>query len=83
MKSMRQPLSVSVHLKADQRHWGLLRAYGERPGYGSTTKKCDEVLSPHGFAHAEDTVGYIKVELQQGFALGEMGFRGQCAGQQF
>jgi len=55
-----------------------LRAHGERPGYGSTTKKCDEAPSSHGFAHAEDTVGYIN-ELQQGFALGEMGFNVQVA----
>jgi hypothetical protein len=46
--------------KADQRYCSLLRAYGERPGYGSTTKKCDEFPSPHAFARAEDRVGYAK-----------------------
>ena len=44
--------------KADQRDCSLLRARRERPYGGRGTKKCDKFPSPHGFARAEDYIGY-------------------------
>jgi hypothetical protein len=35
-------------------------ARGERPCNGRTADKCDKFPSPHGFARAEDTIGYEK-----------------------
>jgi hypothetical protein len=46
---------------SDQRHrWRLLRARRERPRRGGTAGKCDKFPSPHGFARAEDYIGYEK-----------------------
>ena len=43
--------------KSDHR---LLRPSRDGPSRRSTTKKCDEFPSPHGFTRAEDYVGYEK-----------------------
>jgi len=47
----------AFRLKADIRRLPVAR---ERRDNGSTTKKCDEFPSPHGFARAKDFVGYEK-----------------------
>jgi hypothetical protein len=44
----------------DGRQLTRLRANGERPCNGSSAGKCDEFPSPHGFARAEDYIGYEK-----------------------
>src|SRR5262249_61714305 len=36
----------------------LLRTPPERPRYGGATDKCNEFPSPHGFARAQDYIGY-------------------------
>jgi len=36
----------------------LLRAHRKRPRRGGAADKCDEFPSPHGFARAEDYIGY-------------------------
>jgi hypothetical protein len=36
----------------------LLRARRKRPIAGNTAKECNEIPSPHGFAPAEDYIGY-------------------------
>jgi hypothetical protein len=46
--------------KTDHRCRRLLRAHGERPRCGGAADKCDKFPSPHGFARAEDYVGYRK-----------------------
>jgi hypothetical protein len=38
----------------------LLPPRRERPCCGGAAEKCDEFPSPHGFARAEDTIGYEK-----------------------
>jgi hypothetical protein len=40
--------------KTNHRHRRLLCARSEWPCCNSTTKKCDEFPSPHGFARAKD-----------------------------
>jgi hypothetical protein len=40
--------------------WRLLRVRAQRPGVSSATNKYDEFPSPHGFAPAEDYIGYAK-----------------------
>src|SRR6516162_11812656 len=46
----------------NHRQSALLRTRSERPRYGGAADKCecDEFPSPHGFARAEDSVGYKK-----------------------
>jgi hypothetical protein len=46
--------------ESDHRHRRLLRTRYERPCNGRTANKCDEFPSPHGFARAEDYIGYQK-----------------------
>jgi len=46
--------------EANHRHRWLLRARRERPRRDGATDKCDELPSPHGFARAEDYIGYRK-----------------------
>src|SRR5262249_48449718 len=45
--------------ETDKRHVWLLRTRGQRPCCGGADKR-DEFPSPHGFAHAEDYIGYAK-----------------------
>src|SRR6516225_3270721 len=46
----------------NHRQSALLRTRSERPRYGGAADKCecDEFPSPHGFAPAEDYIGYAK-----------------------
>ena len=54
-------LACRAHQHADPPHLlALLRARRERPRNGRTTDKCDKFRSPHGFARAEDYIGYRK-----------------------
>jgi hypothetical protein len=46
--------------KPDQGHCRLLSARRERPRHNGAADKCDKFPSPHGFAPAEDTIGYEK-----------------------
>jgi hypothetical protein len=39
---------------------GLLRARHEWPRHDGAADKCDKFPSPHGFARAEDYIGYRK-----------------------
>jgi hypothetical protein len=60
LKSLGVTDSSSSTQKSDLRDPCLLRARYERPRCSSATDKCDEFPSPHGFARAEDTIGYQK-----------------------
>src|SRR5215471_8633533 len=44
--------------KPDHGHCRLLSTRRQRPRCGGATDKCDEFPSPHGFARAEDYIGY-------------------------
>jgi hypothetical protein len=44
----------------DYRRIWLLRARNQRPRQSRANENCDEFPSPHGFAHAEDYIGYEK-----------------------
>jgi hypothetical protein len=52
--------AAGILREIDQRHIWLLRTRHKRPRSGNAIEKYDEFPSPHGFARAEDHIGYEK-----------------------